>query len=109
MTKQRQIQNKCQIWRIANLEWVMKHIVETSDWLTHECDLTPSKIYEMWSVLDIEVELEHQMKTFEAQKRVKAVAKKTVNPVKVTTPVKTRGQRKEHSKVRKVVRVDNVM
>ena len=97
--------NNVHIWRTECQQMVKEHCVATVDWLIEFHGLAPSKLYKMWSVLEIETELDNMKlskqlvttKKIVASKQSKAKSSTPTTPVK--TP-KTRQQKKTHTKVR---------
>ena len=83
---------------------VHAHCVATVDWLTGFNKMSPSKLFEMWSVLNIETELE-RMKMAKVATKKAGTSKQQQQKSLPTTPSKTpktRGQKKAHTKVRKM-------
>ena len=90
--------------RTERQQIVRSHLVATADWLTEKQGMAPSKLFEMWSVLNIETELD-KMKLLKQQPATKKAASSKQQKPKSqpTTPVKTpktRRQKQKHTMVR---------
>lgn len=103
MKFEKSFENNVHIWRTECQQMVKEHCVATVDWLIGFHGIAPSKLYEMWSVLDIDTELD-DMKSAKQSAATKKVTTSKQPKAKSTasTPVKmpkTRQQKKTHIKV----------
>ena len=103
MTSDMNSNNNVHKCRTECQQMIKSHIVATADWLTEKQGMAPSKLYEMWSVLNIETELDNMKMLKQQNATKKAASSKQQKPKsQPTTPVKTpktRGQRQKHTMV----------
>ena len=100
------LQNISKWCRLEHHNVVMAHCMASADWLITFHGVPSSKLYRMWSVLNLDVELENLKReklreTISTMKLSADMLKKT-QKAKVTTPLKTpktRNQKKAHVKV----------
>ena len=100
------LQNISKWCRLEHHDVILAHCMASADWLITFHGVPSSKLYRMWSVLNLDVELERQKReklreNFSAMKLSADMLKKN-QKAKVTTPLKTpktRMQKKAHVKV----------
>ena len=81
--------------RIEHQQIVTEHVMACADWLITFQRIAPKKILKMWSVLNLDAELD-KLKVEKILRMKLFQEKKTMTPVK--TP-KTRNQKKIHTKL----------
>ena len=100
------LENNVHICRTECQQIIKSHLVATADWLTEKQGMAPSKLFEMWSVLNIETELDNMKLLKQQPATKKAASSKQQKPKSLpTTPVKTRRQKQKHTMVRFAFRI----
>ena len=92
------LHQKC---RIEHHNVVTNHVMASVDWLITSQRISRSKILRMWSVLNLDAELE-RLKKLEKLEKSENMKQATELPPKAKTPLKTpktRQQKRNHNKV----------
>ena len=80
------------------------HVMAAADWLIDAQGVPVGKLFEMWSVLDLETELTKLMK-LKQQSKKQTLEEMEVAPTTPKKTPKTRNQKKEHTKVSKSTKI----